>query len=142
MSSQGARLFGLGYRSYEGPRRSPRWAIVSLGVFTVRRVLGLGRGARHKILPALVLLIAFAPAVVSVAVAAFLNDIESDQLISYGEYTFIIGSALALFAALIAPEALCPDRRSGCSACTSPDRSIATATSWARAAPSTSSCWG
>ena len=68
---------------------------------------------RHKILPALVLLIAFAPAVVSVAVAAFLNDIESDQLISYGEYTFIIGSALALFAALIAPEALCPDRRSG-----------------------------
>jgi ABC-2 type transport system permease protein len=113
VSSQGARLFGLGYRSYEGPRRSPRWAIVALGVFTVRRVLGLGRGTRHKILPALVLLIAFAPALVSVAVAALLNDIESDQLISYGEYTFIIGSALALFAALIAPEALCPDRRSG-----------------------------
>jgi len=113
VSSQGARLFGLGYRGYEGPRRSPRWAIVALGVFTVRRVLGLGRGARHKILPALVLLIAFAPALVSVGVAGLLNDIESDQLISYGEYTFIIGSALTLFAALIAPEALCPDRRSG-----------------------------
>ena len=26
---------------------------------------------------------------------------------------FIIGSALALFAALVAPEALCPDRRTG-----------------------------
>ena len=113
MSSQGARLFGLGYRGYEGPRLSPRWAIVALGVFTIRRVLGLGRGARHKVLPAVVLLVAFAPALVSVAFAALLKDIESDQLITYGEYTFIIGSALALFAALIAPEALCPDRRSG-----------------------------
>ena len=56
MSSQGARLFGLGYRGYEGPRLSPRWAIVALGVFTIRRVLGLGRGARHKVLPAVVLL--------------------------------------------------------------------------------------
>ena len=36
-----------------------------------------------------------------------------DDLITYGEYTFFIGSALALFAALVAPEALCPDRRSG-----------------------------
>ena len=79
----------------------------------IRRVLGLGRGARHKVLPAVVLLVAFAPALVSVAFAALLKDIESDQLITYGEYTFIIGSALALFAALIAPEALCPDRRSG-----------------------------
>ena len=113
MSSQGARLFGLGYRGYEGPRLSPRWAIVALGVFTIRRVLGLGRGARHKVLPVVVLLVAFAPALVSVAFAALLKDIESDQLITYGEYTFIIGSALALFAALIAPEALCPDRRSG-----------------------------
>lgn len=113
MSSQGARLFGLGYRGYDGPRLSPRWAIVALGVFTIRRVLGLGRGARHKVLPAVVLLVAFAPALVSVAFAALLKDIESDQLITYGEYTFIIGSALALFAALIAPEALCPDRRSG-----------------------------
>ena len=35
------------------------------------------------------------------------------DLITYGEYMFFIGSALALFSALIAPEALCPDRRSG-----------------------------
>lgn len=112
-SEQGARLFGLGYRGYDGPRRSPAWAILTLAVFTVRRVLGLGRGARHKVLPALTLVIAFAPALVSVALAALLDPLPAEDLITYGEYTFIIGSALALFAALVAPEALCPDRRSG-----------------------------
>ncbi len=112
-SEQGARLFGLGYRGYDGPRRRPAWAILTLAVFTVRRVLGLGRGARHKVLPALTLVIAFVPALASVAVAALLDDLLEDDLITYGEYTFFIGSALALFAALVAPEALCPDRRSG-----------------------------
>ncbi len=76
-------------------------------------MLGLGRGGRHKVLPAITLAIAFLPALVSVAFAVILDDLPVDDLISYGDYTFIIGSALALFASLIAPEALCPDRRSG-----------------------------
>lgn len=109
----GARLFDLGYRSYEGTRERPRRAIVTLAAFTARRVLGLGRGARHKVLPALTLVIAFLPALVSVAFSVIVEDIPVGDLISYGDYTFIIGSALALFASLIAPEALCPDRRSG-----------------------------
>lgn len=112
-SQQEARLFGLGYRGYEGPRRAPAWAILTLAVFTARRVLGLGRGTRHKVLPALTLVIAYVPALASVVVAALLEDLPVDDLITYGEYMFFIGSALALFAALVAPEALCPDRRSG-----------------------------
>jgi ABC-2 type transport system permease protein len=112
-AEQGARLLGLGYRGYDGPRRAPASAILTLGVFTTRRVLGLGRGMRHKVLPALTLVIAYAPALVSVALAALLEDLPVGDLITYGEYTFFIGSALALFAALVAPEALCPDRRSG-----------------------------
>ena len=112
-SQQEARLFGLGYRRYDGPRRRPAWAILTLAVFTLRRVLGLGRGGRHKVLPALTLVIAYAPALVSVGFAALLEDLPVDDLITYGEYMFFIGSALALFAALVAPEALCPDRRSG-----------------------------
>lgn len=110
---QSAQLFGLGYRRYEGARREPVWAIVALAVFTIRRVLGLGRGARHKVLPAITLAVAYVPALVSVAIAALAEDVRSEQLISYAEYTFFIGSALALFAALVAPEALCPDRRTG-----------------------------
>jgi ABC-2 type transport system permease protein len=113
MSTQDARLFDLGYRAYDGPREQPGRAVLTLASFTAGRVLGLRRGARHKVLPAITLAIAFLPALASVLFAVLTEDIPVDDLITYGEYTFFIGSALALFAALVAPEALCPDRRSG-----------------------------
>jgi ABC-2 type transport system permease protein len=109
----GARLFDLGYRRYEGERHRPARALLTLGAFTARRVLGLGRGGRHKVLPAITLVIAYLPALLSVVFAVVTDDLLEEDLITYGEYTFFIGAALALFAALVAPEALCPDRRSG-----------------------------
>ena len=112
-SGQEARLFDLGYRGYDGPRERPARAVATLSVFTARRVLGLGRGGRHKVLPAITLGIAYLPALLSVAFSVILDDLAVDDLISYGDYMFIIGTALALFTALIAPEALGPDRRSG-----------------------------
>jgi ABC-2 type transport system permease protein len=112
-AGQDARLYDLGYRSYDGLRERPERAILTLAEFTARRVLGLGRGARHKVLPAITLAIAFLPALISVSFSALAQNPQIDDLISYGDYMFIIGSALALFAAMVAPEALCPDRRSG-----------------------------
>jgi ABC-2 type transport system permease protein len=108
-----ARLYDLGYRRYDGPRDRPARAILTLAEFTARRVLGIGRGARHKVLPALTLVIAYLPALASVLYAVFAKDIVGGDLITYGDYMFIIGGALALFAALVAPEALCPDKRTG-----------------------------
>jgi ABC-2 type transport system permease protein len=108
-----ARLYDLGYRGYDGPRERPAQAILTLAEFTARRVLGLGRGGRHKVLPAITLAIAFLPALFSVAFAVLANNIVEEDLVSYGDYMFFIGSALALFAALVAPEALCPDKRTG-----------------------------
>jgi ABC-2 type transport system permease protein len=108
-----ARLYDLGYRGYDGPRERPAQAIVTLAEFTARRVLGLGRGGRHKVLPAITLAIAFLPALFSVAFAVLANNVVEEDLVSYGDYMFFIGSALALFAALVAPEALCPDKRTG-----------------------------
>jgi ABC-2 type transport system permease protein len=112
-TGQDARLYDLGYRSYDGPRERPARAILTLAEFTARRVLGLGRGGRHKVLPAITLVIAFLPALFSVAFAVFVSDVVAEDLVSYGDYMFFLGSALALFAALVAPEALCPDRRTG-----------------------------
>jgi ABC-2 type transport system permease protein len=112
-AGQDARLFDLGYRQYEGLRERPARAILTLAEFTARRVLGLGRGGRHKVLPAITLAIAYLPALFSVAYAVLASNVLAADLITYGEYMFIIGSALALFAALVAPEALCPDRRTG-----------------------------
>jgi ABC-2 type transport system permease protein len=111
--STDARLYDLGYRRYDGPRDRPARAIVTLAEFTARRVLGLGRGGRHKVLPAITLAIAYLPALFSVAVAVLVSNLVAEDLISYGDYMFFIGSALALFAALVAPEALCPDKRTG-----------------------------
>jgi ABC-2 type transport system permease protein len=108
-----ARLYDLGYQRYDGPRERPERAVLTLAEFTARRVLGLGRGARHKVLPAITLVIAFLPALFSVAFAVLANSVVATDLVTYGDYMAIIGSALALFAALVAPEALCPDRRSG-----------------------------
>ncbi len=108
-----AQLFDLGYRAYDGPRRRPAAAMLTLAVFTAKRILGIGRGGRHKVLPAITLAVAFVPALISLAFAALADSLASDDLISYGDYGFFTGSALILFAALLAPEALCPDRRSG-----------------------------
>jgi ABC-2 type transport system permease protein len=115
VSDQGARIFDVGYRSYEGPRSAPVWALVTVWRHTVQRVLGLHRAFRHKVLPAIALLIAFVPALVFVGISAYLPAIRvlTDILPSYGEYMSIITMALALFAAVVAPEALCTDRRSG-----------------------------
>ena len=114
-SREPARIFDVGYRSYDGLRKAPAWALVTVWRHTVQRVLGLHRSFRHKLLPALALVIAFLPAVIIAGISAFLpvDPIVEDIVPSYGEYTGLITMALALFAAVVAPEALCTDRRTG-----------------------------
>jgi ABC-2 type transport system permease protein len=112
---QGARIFDVGYRSYDGPRSAPAWALVTVWRHTLQRVLGLHRSFRHKVLPAIALVIAFLPALIFAGIAAFLpvDPILEDILPTYGEYVAYIATALALFASFVAPESLCTDRRSG-----------------------------
>ncbi len=115
MSESGARIYDVGYRSYDGPRRPPWWAVVTVCLHAIQRVLGLRRPLRHKILPVLAIVIAFLPAIVSIVVAVMLEDTLTvgDELMTYRDYYFFITSAIALFAACVAPEALCTDRRTG-----------------------------
>lgn len=114
-SGTGARIYDVGYRSFEGTRRSPWWAVWVVALHATQRVLGLRRSFRHKVLPGLALLIAFAPAIVSIVLAIVLDEDLSgdDGLVSYGGYYFFIASGISLFAAFVAPEALCTDRRTG-----------------------------
>ena len=112
VSGQDARLFDLGYRSYDGPRARPARRDPDAGALHRSTRAGArprrpaqgaaGDHARHR-----------------VRARAHLGRVRGahrrhpqEDLITYGKYTFFIGSALALFAALVAPEALCPDRRS------------------------------
>lgn len=112
-SPASARIYDLGYQSYDGPRRGPAWAPVTVWRHTVQRVLGLRRPWRHKILPGIALLIAFAPALVYAGIAGLLpvDLIGEDLLPSYADYYGVIGMALVLFSSFVAPEALCTDRR-------------------------------
>jgi len=115
VSDQGARIFDVGYRSYDGPRSAPIWALVTIWLHTLQRVLGLHRAFRHKVLPGIALVIAYVPALIFVGIAAFVPvEPGHDEILpSYGEYASIITLALALFSSMVAPEALCTDRRTG-----------------------------
>ncbi len=110
-----ASIADRGYRRYDGPRLGVRGATRSLFRHTVQRVLGLRRPARAKILPVLSALFAYLPAIVFVGITALVPDdrLRDFVLPTYGEYYGFVVSALVVFATFVAPEALCPDRRTG-----------------------------
>jgi ABC-2 type transport system permease protein len=82
----------------------------------VRISLGLGRGTGAKVAPWLLLGLALVPMLVLVVVAAFVGPATSPddfELPSYGDYYGWAMATLGLFAAVIAPLLVCPDRRDG-----------------------------
>ncbi len=113
--SDDARILERGYRRYDGVRLSPATAMRSVMLHAVGRVLGLKRPAWSKALPVLSIALAYVPAIVFVGIAALTPDDTAvqSQLPSYGEYYSYVVSAVALFVAFVAPEVLCPDRRTG-----------------------------
>ncbi|MBT8241752.1 MAG: ABC transporter permease [Acidimicrobiia bacterium] len=107
-----AEIFDRGYRQYDGERTGVPGAMKTLVRYSVRRSLGLGRSARFKIIPVAIILFSFVPAVVFVGLAAFLPDEIGDEFLpSYAEYYGFIVTTLYLFAAFVAPDLLCTDRR-------------------------------
>jgi ABC-2 type transport system permease protein len=116
-SSERAEIFDLGYQRYEG-ERTGRWprrrAIWRDGV---RISLGLGRGTSAKIAPWLLIAFALVPAAVLIVLAAFLGSVPTNpddfELPSYAEYYAFAIVPLGLFASVVAPLLVCPDRRDG-----------------------------
>lgn len=106
-----ARIFDRGYRHYDGPRLGANAAVRSIALHGLRRVLGLRRPARAKALPVIVIAIAYLPAIVIVGLAAFVKDAFGDDLPTYAGYYGFVYTAILLFVTFVAPEALCPDRR-------------------------------
>lgn len=110
-----AQIYDTGYRAYDGDRGGLAHAMWSTTRHGVERTLGIRRSIFQKILPVLVIAIAFLPAIVFVGMAAFIGDsIITDELLpEYWEYYGFIAFAIFLFAAFVAPEVLCTDRRTG-----------------------------
>ncbi len=110
-----ARILDRGYQHYTGPRGGVGTAIGSVVLHSVQRALGQRRPIWAKVLPVATILIACLPAIVFVGgVALFpVQDLPANFLPSYGEYYRYVIAALMVFVALVAPEVLCTDRRTG-----------------------------
>jgi ABC-2 type transport system permease protein len=110
-----ARIIDTGYRRYEGARLGEWHATTALWKHTLRRIFGLGRPARWKLLPVATVAIAYVPNIVFVGVTALIpdNELRNSVLPGYAFTYGFITAAIALFVIFVAPEALCPDRRSG-----------------------------
>ena len=115
MNATEGQLFDLGYRGYDGPREGRSRARKALFVNGIRTSFGIGRGALAKILPILFFGAVMAPAVVFVIIAATVERTIGVpvEIAGHADYYEIIGVILFLFAAIIAPELLCADRRDG-----------------------------
>ena len=107
MSRPGGVIHDIGYRRYTGPRLGRRHATAALYVHSVRTAFGLGRSAKAKIFPGIVIVLAFAVAVVAVAIRA-----QTDQVVmTYLQYIDGLTIPIVLFLAVVAPEIVARDLR-------------------------------
>lgn len=110
-----ARIVDRGYTHYEGERGGLGEAIRSTALHGMQRVLGIRRPVWSKVLPVVSIGIAFVPAIVFVGMSVFIEDdlIAENLVPSYAEYYGFVTAAIIIFAAFVAPEVLCTDRRTG-----------------------------
>lgn len=108
-----ARILDRGYRKYDGHRSGLRGSVRSLAWHTTRSILGLGRPARHKIFPIIVMVVAFVPSLAFLAVAILIGDLGEQVRPEYWEFFGFSFTAALLFTALVSPEAIVRDRRDG-----------------------------
>ena len=95
-------------------RRAPWLAVISLARWSAFGALGARKSWRAKFLPVTLTLIAFLPAFAVLAIRAIAGPEFSDrfpELIPYRQYLTEIGLDVTIFAAILCPELLCPDRR-------------------------------
>lgn len=115
----GGTVFDIGYRNYTGAREGRRRSLAAVFKDGVRIALGLGRGPRAKVLPwffiALLAVIALVMALVAGAADRLGGPGAAEELNlpSHAQYYSIVSIIMYVFAAVVAPELLCRDRREG-----------------------------
>jgi ABC-2 type transport system permease protein len=100
-------IHDLGYQRYTGPRLGRRYATAALYLHSLRSAFGLGRSAKAKVFPWIVVGLAFMVAVVAVVVRSQTGTV----FIGYLQYPDSVGVPLLLFLAVVAPELVSRDLR-------------------------------
>jgi ABC-2 type transport system permease protein len=111
-------VFDIGYQHYSGAREGRGRSRLAIYKDGIRTALGFGRGGRAKVLPWLFIgvlaIIAFIMALVAGAAARMApNAVERMNLPTHADYYGVASIIMFVFAAVVGPELLCPDRRHG-----------------------------
>lgn len=109
MSTDQSVIHDIGYQRYAGVRLGRGYATGALYAYGLRTAFGLGRGAKAKIFPWFVVAFVSLPAAVFTAVRAQTGQ----QVTTYPGYVFAMVYLLVLFCAVVAPELVSRDLRSG-----------------------------
>jgi ABC-2 type transport system permease protein len=107
--AQSGAIHDIGYRHYDGPRLGPRYIVRSLFVHSLRGAFGLGRSARSKVTPLLLLAVMVLPALIITAVVVIT---KADELpLSYTAYAVQFQIVISIFVASQAPASVSRDLR-------------------------------
>ena len=115
----GATVFDIGYQPYTGEREGRSRGRAAIFKDGVRTALALGRGGRAKILPWFFIVVLSGLGLIFAIVAAAVNTLggagaaQEANIPSHSDYYGIASIILFVFASVVAPELLCPDRRNG-----------------------------
>lgn len=104
-------IHDIGFRHYDGPRLGRGWAFRSLLLETLRGAFGLGRPAKVKIMPWILIGFFTVPAIVIVAVIILTG--ADEMPLSYTQYPIAMSLLVSLFLAGRAPYAVSRDLRDG-----------------------------
>ena len=102
-------IHDIGYRHYDGPRLGATYIQRSLYVETLRGAYGLGRSARSKVMPFLLLSVMVLPAVIIGIVAGYLGF--SSLPLGYTEYVITMQVAVTIFVGSQSPAVMSRDLR-------------------------------
>lgn len=117
--ARGGTVFDIGYQRYGGQREGRSRARRAIYKDGIRVALGFGRGGRAKILPWFFIGALSAIALVMAIVAGAAERMggpgaaERINLPSHSDFYGIASIIMLVFAAVVGPELLCPDRRNG-----------------------------
>ncbi|MEU1087390.1 ABC transporter permease [Streptomyces sp. NPDC005892] len=110
LSGDASRIHDIGYRSYDGPRLGRAYARRSLYVQSLKGAFGLGRSARSKVLPMLMLAVMCLVAAILVAVSMAAPG-ATKLVVKYTSYAIFLQAVIGLFVASQAPQSVSRDLR-------------------------------
>ncbi len=104
-----SEIHDIGYRHYDGPRLGAAYVRRSMYVDTLRGSFGLGRSARSKVMPFLLLAVLSVPAIVMGIVTGYFG--LPTLPLGYTEYVFALQVAVVIFVGSQAPATISRDLR-------------------------------